>query len=161
MITFCPLLGPWQPFLMPLDESFGVTCVMDMDIEIVWRLWASVPRYYTWPSISFSLEANLSLQFGFGESSFAFVPILFYFQLQLLSASEPSKFKIFSDCMKCKSVLLHSSYLLQLYFHYIYIDCITPHIDITYISKKIASIFIVTRVSWYRGRKNWYFVWLV
>ena len=95
MITFCPLLGPWQPFLMPLDESFGVTCVMDMDIEIVWRLWASARRYYIWHSISFSLEANLSLQFGFGESSFAFVPILFYFQLQPLSASEPSKFNFF------------------------------------------------------------------
>ena len=148
---------------MPLEESFGVTCVMDMDIEIVWRLWAYARRYYIWHSISFSLEANLSLQFGFGESSFAFVPILFYFQLQLLSASEPSKFKIFSDCMKCKSVLffLSLNVVSVTIILSLYIDCITPHIDITYISKKIASIFIVTRVSWYRGRTNWYFVRLV
>ena len=142
---------------MPLEESFGVTCVMDMDIEIVWRLWASAHRFYTWPSISFSLEANLSLQFGFGESSFAFVPTLFYFQLQPLSASEPSKFNFFYFIASSAN----QSYCSITIILSLYIDCITPHIHIRFISNKIVSIFIVTRVSWYRGRKNWYFVWLV
>ena len=160
MITFCPLLGLLQPFLMPLEEFFGVTCVMDMDIEIVWRLWASARRYYIWHSISFSLEANLSLQFGFGESSFAFVPTLFYFQLQPLNASEPSKFKLLFSLYKMQISLI--ALVPRICYHYTFtLDCITPHINITFISKKIVSIFIATRVSWYRGRKNWYFVWLV
>ena len=136
MITFCPLLGLLQQFLMPLEESFGVTCVMDMDIEIVWRLWASARRFYIWPSISFSLEANLSLQFGFGEYSFAFVPTLFYFQLQPLSASEPSKFKIFFHCIKCKSVLLQ-------YYDYTFTILIAlQHIFISHLFQKISYQFL-------------------